>query len=256
MDQRGCGRSLPHAGEPGTSLLENTTGNLIDDIELLRAHLRIDRWLVLGGSWGSTLALAYAERYPDRVTELVLFGVTAGRRKEFDWTFREGLGMLFPKEWEERRSSLPHEYRDQDIVGAYARLLAHHDSAVQERAARAWCLWESATPEWPPKGTLGRRFEDLRFALAFARIVTHYVRHDAWLGEDVVFRDLHKIEHIPAVLINGRFDFQTPIATAYQLHMRWPKSELVIVDDAGHSASDAAITREIISATDRFATAC
>jgi proline iminopeptidase len=234
-------------------LSENTTGNLIADIDLLRAHLNVERWLVLGGSWGSTLALAYAEQFPTHVTELVLFGVTTGRREEFDWLFRDGLGAFFPEEWERRRSALPVAERDGDIVAAYCRLLHDSDPAVRERAALAWCYWESATPDWPPRSGLAARFRDPSFAMAYARLVTHYVRHNAWLGDGSVFRDVNRLAGIPGVLVNGRFDFQAPIATAWKLHHLWPRSELVIVDAAGHAANNRGITQELLRATDHFA---
>lgn len=252
FDQRNCGRSQPHASAPDMDLSANTTDNLIADIELLRVHLDIQRWLVLGGSWGSALALAYAERFANQVTELILFGVTTGRREEFDWLFRDGLRLFFPAEWERRRTALPENDRDGDIVEAYHRVLHHPDPAVREQAALAWCLWESATPDWPPSTELAPRFRDLRFALAYARIVTHYVRHNAWLGDGRVFHELDKLAQIPAVLITGRFDFQAPLATAWELHHQWPRSELVIVDNAGHAAGHSAITEQLLQATDRF----
>jgi len=231
----------------------NTTGNLIADIELLRVHLNVERWLVLGGSWGSGLALAYAERFPTRVTELILFGVTTGRREEFDWLFRDGLGAFFPEEWERRRSALPVADRDGDIVEAYCRLLQDSDPAIRQQAALAWCVWESATPDWPPVSGLAPRFCDPSFAMAYARLVTHYVRHNAWLGDGSVWRAVDRLAGIPGVLVNGRFDFQAPIATAWKLHSLWPRSELVVVNDAGHAASNPGITEELIRATDRFA---
>jgi len=253
FDQRNCGRSRPHASAPDTNLSANTTDNLIADIEALRDHLDLQLWLVLGGSWGSALALAYAERFPNRVRALVLFGVTTGRREEFDWLFRDGLRRFFPEEWERRRSALPMNERDGDIVEAYHRLLQHPDPAVREHAALAWCRWESATPDWPPTSELAPRFRDLPFAIAYARIVTHYVRHDAWLGDGRVVRDLAVLADTPAVLICGRFDFQAPLATAWELHRRWPRSELVIVENAGHAASNAGIAEQLIRATDRLA---
>jgi proline iminopeptidase len=255
FDQRNCGRSRPHASAPDTALSANSTDNLIGDIERLREHLEIRRWLVVGGSWGSALALAYAERFPSHVAELILFGVTTGRREEFDWLFRDGLRLFFPDEWERRRAALPAGERDGDPVEAYGRLLDHPDPALREQAALAWCRWESATPDWPPVSGLAPRFRDLRFAVAYARIVTHYVRHDGWLGDGRVLRDLHRLAEIPAVLINGRFDFQAPLAIAWELHRRWPRSELVVVNDAGHAASSAAISEQLIRATDRFAEA-
>lgn len=251
FDQRGCGRSRPHASRVETDLSANNTDNLIADIEKVRAHLGIERWLVLGGSWGSALGLAYAERFPARVSEMVLFGVTTGRREEFDWLFRDGLGRFFPEEWQRRRLALPEA--DRDVVEAYCRALASPDAAVRTGAAEAWCVWESATPDWPPKPGLAPRFRDPDFAMAFARLVTHYARHDAWLGDGRVLRDLHLLADVPAVLINGRYDFQSPLATAWELHRRWPGSELVVVDDAGHAAGAAGITAALVAATDGFA---
>jgi proline iminopeptidase len=252
FDQRGCGRSRPHASLLETELSGNTTENLISDIELLRVHLHIERWLVLGGSWGSALALAYAEQFPASVTELILFGVTTGRREEFDWLFRDGLGVLFPEEWERRRNALPVADRDGDIIEAYCRLLRDSNPVVRERTALAWCLWESATPDWPPVPGLAARFQDPQFAMAFARLVTHYVYHNGWLGDGRVLRDVERLAEIPGVLVNGRFDFQAPLSTAWKLHRLWHRSELVIVNDAGHAAGNPSITEELIRATDRF----
>jgi proline iminopeptidase len=253
FDQRGCGRSKPHAGFPETDLTANNTWNLIADIELLRQHLNIDRWLVLGGSWGSTLALAYAERYPERVTEMVLFGVTTGRHSEFDWTFRGGLAAFFPEQWERLREGVPAAERDGDVVEAYDRLLNDPDPAVRTRAALAWCMWESATPAWPPTAGLAKRFRDPAYAFAFARIVTHYVRHNAWLEDGALLRDAGLLADIPGILVNGRFDFQAPIGNAWELRRVWPLAGLVIVDNAGHAGDDAAITEELIRATNQFA---
>jgi len=252
FDQRGCGRSTPHASALDTDLASNNTANLIADIELLRQQLDVDRWLVFGGSWGSTLALAYAERHPDRVTEMILFGVTTGRRSEFDWTFRGGVAVFFPKQWDRLRAGVPVAERDGDIVEAYHRLLHDPDSTVRRRAALEWCMWESATPAWPPTTGLAERFTDPAYALAFARIVTHYVRHDAWLEDGRLLRDADSLADIPGILVNGRFDFQAPMANAWELNRVWPRAKLVIVDDAGHSANPA-LTQELIRATDQFA---
>ncbi|HYL57926.1 MAG TPA: prolyl aminopeptidase [Candidatus Acidoferrales bacterium] len=254
FDQRGCGRSTPHASAPDTDLACNTTSHLLADIELLREHLHIDRWLVLGGSWGSTLALAYAERHPDRVREIILFGVTTGRRKEFDWAFRGGFADLFPDEWQRLRDALPVADRDGDIVAAYARQLNHRDAAIRERAALAWCTWESATPAWPPAHGLSPRFTDPAFRMAFARIVTHYVAHNAWLEDGALLRGAGALANIPGIMVNGRFDFQAPIGWAHELKRAWPGATLVVVDDAGHDASAASIARELIRATSQFAT--
>jgi proline iminopeptidase len=167
FDQRNCGRSAPHAGDPETSLAQNTTDHLIADIERLRQFLRIERWLVFGGSWGSTLALAYAERYPARVTEMILFGVTTGRHEEMDWLFRGGVARFFPEQWERLRAGAPEAVGDSDVVAAYARRLNDPDPLIRTRAAKDWCLWESATPAWPPTQGLAKRFTDPRYALTF-----------------------------------------------------------------------------------------
>ena len=253
FDQRGCGRSTPHASAPDADLASNNTGNLIVDIELLRQHLDVDRWLVFGGSWGSTLALAYAETQPDRVTEMILFGVTTGRRSEFDWTFRGGLAVFFPEQWDRLRADAPVAGRDGDIVEAYHRLLHDPDRTVRQQAAEAWCMWESATPAWPPTTGLAERFRDPSYALAFARIVTHYVRHNAWLEDGSLLRGADSLADIPGILVNGRFDFQAPIANAWELNRVWPRAELVIVDDAGHAANNPGLIQQLIRATDQFA---
>ena len=254
FDQRNCGRSQPSASSPDTDLSQNTTDHLIADIESLRAHLGVERWLVLGGSWGSALALAYAVQFPSRVSELILFGVTTGRREEFDWLFRDGLRRFFPGEWERRRAAVPAALAGVDIVEAYHQLLHDPDSVVRKAAAFNWCLWESATPDWPAIPGLAPRFSDPAFAMAFARIVTHYVRHDGWLGDGRVWRHLNALRDIPATLVNGRFDFQAPLSTAWELHRRLPRSSLIVVGSAGHAADNASITQAIVQATDRFAT--
>lgn len=253
FDQRNCGRSTPHASAPDTDLASNTTSNLIADVELLRQRLGVDRWLVFGGSWGSTLALVYAEKYPDRVTEMILFGVTTGRRKEFDWLFRGGVAVFFPQEWERLCTNLPVDDRHGDVVEAYHRLLHDPDPAARRRAAREWCMWESATPAWPPTHGLAPRFTDPTFAMAFARLVTHYVRHNAWLEDGRLLRDAELLAGIPGILLNGRFDFQAPVGNAWELKRAWPRAELVVVEDAGHSPDNAGITRALIRACDRFA---
>jgi proline iminopeptidase len=251
FDQRGCGRSTPHASEPEIDLASNNTWSLVADIELLRRHVGVDRWLVLGASWGSTLALAYAERYPEHVTELILVGVTTGRHSEMDWLFRGGISLFFPEQWQRLLDGVPPAERDGDVVEAYSRLLHDSDLAVRERATFEWCLWESATPAWPPRAGLSPRFEDPTYALAFARLVTHYIRHNAWLDDGSLLHDAGTLAEIPGILVNGRFDFQAPIANAWELKRAWPRAELVIIDDAGHAASPS-LTHAIVEATDRF----
>jgi proline iminopeptidase len=253
FDQRNCGRSIPHASAPEIDLASNNTANLIADIERLRDHLGVDRWLVLGGSWGSTLALAYTEAHTKRVTEIILFGVTTGRHKEFDWCFRGGVSILFPEEWERLRQAVPAAMRDGDIIESYTRLLHDPDAAIRDQAALAWCTWESATPAWPPTHGLSPRFRDAAYRLAFARIVMHYVRNYAWLEDEALIRGAGAIADVPGIMVNGRFDLQAPIAWAYDLKRAWPRAELAIVDDAGHDASNARIASELVRATDRFA---
>jgi proline iminopeptidase len=203
FDQRNCGRSRPHASDPATDLGSNTTQHLLRDIERLRESLRIERWLVAGGSWGSVLGLAYAESHPQRVSEMVLFGVTSGRRGEVDWLFRGGLARFFPEQWERLAQGI----RDADVVDEYARRLDDPGPGVRRAAAEDWCRWESATPHWPPRDGLDARFQDADYAMAFARIVTHYVRHDLFLEEDELLRGADALARIPATLVHGRFDF-------------------------------------------------
>jgi proline iminopeptidase len=253
FDQRNCGRSTPPASPLTTDLAKNNTANLIGDIELLREHLGIDRWMLFGGSWGSTLALAYAEGHPDRVTEITLWGVTTGRRKEFDWLFRGGVAVLFPEQWERLCNSLPAAERESDIVAAYYRLLNDRDPAIREQAALAWCRWESATPRWPPTVSLSPRFNGPDFRMSFARLVTHYVHHDAWLDDGVLIHNACTLANIPGVMVNGRYDLQAPIGWAYDLKRAWPRAELVIVDNAGHDSSNALVTEQLIRATNHFA---
>jgi proline iminopeptidase len=247
FDQRNCGRSRPHASDPETSLGSNTTQHLLHDIERLRESLGIERWLVVGGSWGSVLGLAYAESHAERVSAMVLFGVTSGRRGEVDWLFRGGLARFFPQQWERLAGGVP----DADVVDDYARRLIDPDVDVRRRAAEDWCRWESATPQWPPRDGLDARFQDPEYATAFARIVTHYVRHDLFLEEDELLLGAHALAHIPATLIQGRFDFQSPLKNAWDLHHAWPGSKLVVVDEAGHAAEER-VGGEIVKATDGF----
>jgi proline iminopeptidase len=252
FDQRNCGRSHPHASNPETDLSGNQTANLIADIERLREHLNVERWLVMGGSWGSTLALVYAETYPQRVAEIILWGVTTGRHKEFDWWFRGGVAPLFPEQWERLRAGVPAVNSDAEVPQAYYDLLHDGDPAIRYRAALEWCRWESATLSWPPTHQLSARFTDPDFRMTFARIVTHYVRNNAWLADGVLLRDAGRLSAIPGVLISGRLDLQAPIGRAWDLKRAWPNAELVIVDDAGHDASSS-ITKQLIRATDQFA---
>jgi proline iminopeptidase len=251
-DQRNCGRSKPHASDFETDLSNNTTANLVGDIERLRRELGIERWLVLGGSWGSTLALAYAESKPAIVSGLILFGVTTGRHSEVDWLFRGGLAAAFPQQWQRLLDVLPADERDGDVVAAYHRRLNNPDAAVREVAANAWCLWESATPDWPPSDALAPRFRNPRFAMAYARIVTHYMHHNLWLEDGILLRNATLLADTPGILINGRHDVQAPLANAEALRAVWPAAELVVIEDAGHAATSPGVEQALVAATDRF----
>lgn len=250
FDQRGSGRSTPHASEPGIDLRVNTTQHLLRDIEQLRAHLGVDEWLVLGGSWGSTLALAYAEAHPGRVSEVVLWGVTTGRQSEADWIFRGGLSPLFPQQWERLVSAFPGA--EEDVIETYHRLLHDPDPDVCRRAAYEWCMWESASPDWPPTTGLAERFEDERYALAFARLVIHYVRNDLFLEDGRLLADAHLLADIPGTMVHGRWDLSAPLGNAWALQRAWPRAELVVIDDAGHSGGPES-TAAVVDATDGYA---
>ena len=250
FDQRNCGRSTPHASDPATDLCFNTTEHLLQDIEQLRQHLGIDRWLVFGGSWGSTLALAYAERHPERVTEIVLVGVTTTRRTEIDWLYH-GVAPLFPAEWARFQAGVPVDQRTGDLVADYYRLLNHPDPAVRNQAALDWVTWEdslvSADPAYRPAPP------EPHWAMAFARIVTHYFHHNAWLAEEQLLRNADKLAGIPGVMVQGRLDFGGPLMTAWELAQAWPAGKLVVIQGAGHTAQDAGMTEAVIAATDGFA---
>lgn len=228
----------------------NTTHHLVSDLERLREHLEIDSWLILGGSWRSTLALAYAEAYPSRATEIVLFGVTAGLRREFDWVFRGGRAGRFPAQWQRLRDNIGAN-SDADVPDAACRLLFDADPSVRERAAYEWCLWESAIPDWPPSTALQPRFRDPQFALAFARIVTHYVCNYAWLEDGILLSGSAVLAGKSVILVDGRHDPQTT-ATAEDLARRLPLARHVIVENTSHAASNTNIASELIRATDRF----
>jgi proline iminopeptidase len=227
FDQRGSGRSTPHASKLTTDLSANTTQHLVTDIELLREHLGIERWLVFGNSWGSTLALAYAEQYPERVSEIVLVAVTMTRPSEIDWLYH-GVGRFFPEEWARFRAGVPERARAGSLVDAYYELLQHPDVAVREQAARDWCEWEDAIVSIVPDAPPNPRYDDPRFRMAFARIVTHYFHHLAWLEDGALLRDAHLLGDIPGVLIHGRLDLGGPLLTAWELARAWPASELVV----------------------------
>lgn len=249
FDQRGCGRSTPSAA---TDLSANTTHHLLADIEALRRHLGIDRWLVFGGSWGTTLGLAYGQAYPERVSEMVLFSVTTTSRREVEWITRD-MGRIFPAEWERFRDAVPEPMRDGDLADAYARLLADPDPAVRERAARQWCRWEDTHVATTGKHRPDPRFEDPAFRMVFARLVTHYWRHAAWLEDGALLREAHRLTGIPGVLVHGRLDVSSPVDIPWHLARSWPDATLILVDDAGHGTDHPTMTDALITATDRFA---
>lgn len=253
FDQRGCGRSLPHVATAGTSLETNTTWHLVADMELLRKHLGIDRWQVFGGSWGSTLALAYAQTHPDRVTELVLRGIFLLRPSELRWFYQDGADTIFPDEWERYVEPIPPAERD-DMIGAYHRRLNAEDEQIRVQAAQAWSVWESRCSTLLPKPQLAEHFDDPATAVAFARIENHYFVNGGFLTDpDQLLRGVDAIRGIPAVIVQGRYDMVCPIRTAWDLHSAWPEAKLVIVDDAGHSATEPGIRSALITATDAFA---
>lgn len=250
FDQRGCGRSTPHASDPAVDLATNTTQHLIGDIERLRQHLGIQRWLVLGGSWGSTLGLAYVEAHPEHVSEVVLFSVVTTTQREVEWVTRD-MRRVFPAQWEQLRAGIPAADRSGSLVAAYARLLRDPDPAVREKAARDWCDWEDthvALRPAPPDP----RYADPAFRMCFARLVTHYWQHAAWLEDDALLRGVSRLGGIPCVLIHGRLDVSGPPDIAWDLAQAWPGSELVFVDEAGHGTSDPGMVEALVATTDRF----
>jgi len=252
LDQRGCGRSTPHAGDWSTDLAKNTTPHLIADIEQLRAHLGIDRWLVWGGSWGVTLALAYAERHPERVSEMILLSITMTRAEDVHW-FAHETGRFFPAEWARFRAGVPDSDRDGDLVAAYDRLLNHHpDRHVRLQAARDWVAWEDAILSLEEGYvTPNPRWADERFMIGFARLVTHYFSHAAWLEPNEIVRNAARLAGIPGVVVHGRLDLSGPPDVAWELAAAWPDAELHFV--AGGHTGDDEMSRLELEATDRFA---
>lgn len=247
FDQRGSGRSTPHA-----DLVDNTTWDLVADIERLREHLAIERWQVFGGSWGSTLALAYAEAHPSRVTELVLRGIFMLRRWELEWFYQEGANRLFPDAWENYLEAIPEVERG-DLISAYHRRLTSADEATRLSAARAWSVWEASTSLLLPDEAFVDGHKDAHFALSFARIESHYFVHGGFFEvEDQLLRDAHRLQGVPGVIVQGRYDVVCPLQNAWDLHKAWPESRLVISPSAGHSAFEAENTAALVEATDSF----
>ncbi len=251
FDQRGCGRSTPHASEPDADLSTNTTWHLVDDLEKLRADRGIDSWLVFGGSWGSALALAYAETHPERVTELVLRGIFTLRRSELDWYYNGGAANLAPVWWRSFEAPLGADFEG-DRIAAYHDLLFDPDPAVHLPAGVAWTTWEAATSTLQFSQALVDEFSDPSFALAFARIENHYFVNGGWFTEGQLIAGADRIRHIPGVIVQGAYDLPCPVVTADDLHRAWPEADYRVVL-AGHSASEPAIAAELVAATDRFA---
>jgi proline iminopeptidase len=247
FDQRGCGRSTPFA-----SLEHNTTWDLVDDVEAVREMFGFERWLVFGGSWGSTLALAYAEKCPERVRGLILRGIFMLRRWELDWYYQEGASRLFPDKWEQYLAPIPPSEHG-DLMAAYRRRLTADDVQAQLRAARAWALWEGETGTLLPQTAVTEGFRNDDFALAFARIENHYFVHGGWFADGQLLRDADRLKAIPGVIVQGRYDVTCPMQSAWELHRAWPEAEFRVVEGAGHSQSEPGIRHELIEATDRFA---
>ncbi len=251
FDQRGCGRSRPRASDPDADLRANTTTHLIADIELLRDHLGVATWTVVGMSWGTTLGLAYAQAHPAKVNAMVLAMVTTTSRREVEWLTHD-VGRIFPQEWHHFASVVPESMRHMRLVDAYAALLFDPDVAIREQAARAWCAWEDTHVSLAPGHKPDPKFEDPEFRLRFARLVTHYWRHAAFLSENQLLRDASKLDGIPGVLIHGRYDVSSPLDTAWELSQAWKSSRLDVIDDGGHGGAH--LIAATVSALNQFAT--
>ena len=248
FDQRGCGKSTPYA-----SLEDNTTWDLVSDIEKIREHLGIEQWQVFGGSWGSTLALAYAETHPDTVTELVLRGIFLLRKQEIQWFYQRGASVLFPDAWEPFLAHIP-ELERADLLSAYYRRLTSEDAEVRIAAAKIWSGWEGATSKLLPDPAFTSHYEENEFALAFARIEAHYFFNNGFMQSDgQLLTNVSQLRQIPAVIVQGRYDVVCPMESAWALHRAWPEAELIITADGGHSAAEPSNSRALVAATDKFA---
>lgn len=248
FDQRGCGKSTPRG-----SVEHNTTWDLVEDLEKLRKHLGIARWLVAGNSWGSTLTLAYSETYPEAVSEIIVFGIFLCRKKEIDWFYQKGASFVFPDAFEDYVRPIPPEERD-DLVAAFHRRFNSADAQVRLEAARAWALWEGTLVKLIPDPEVIKRFNDAEFALTFARIENHYFMNRSFFeSDDQLLRGIDRIRHIPGLIVHGRYDMVCPADTAWDLHKAWPEAEFWMIPDAGHATAEPSKARVIVSATDRFA---
>lgn len=247
FDQRGCGKSTPNA-----SIDANTTWHLVADIERLRKMAGFDKWLVFGGSWGSTLALAYAETHPERVSELVVRGIYTLTRAELDWYYQFGVSQMFPDKWERFLAPIPEAERG-EMMAAYRKRLVGQDRKAQVEAAIAWSEWEGQTITLLPEPETSDVFGEADYAVAFARIENHYFVHAGWLEEGQLLRDAGKLKDIPGVIIHGRYDMPCPAHYAWQLHKAWPNAEFFLIEGAGHAYSEPGILDRLIYATDKFA---
>ncbi|WBB76493.1 prolyl aminopeptidase [Micromonospora sp. WMMD1128] len=253
FDQRGCGGSTPSAADPATDLSVNTTAHLLADMEALRAHLGVDRWLLCGASWGSTLSLAYAQAHPQRVTALVLFSVVATTAREVEWVTRD-MGRVFPEQWARFRDGVPVADRDGDLAAAYARLVNDPDPVVRDRAARDWCAWEDVHVSLAGGDAPSLRYADPVFRFGFTRLVTHYFAHAGFLPDGQLLRDATRLAGIPGVLVQGRLDVSGPPDIAWELTRRWPDARLEIVEAGGHGSGHG-IGERVVAALDALAAA-
>ena len=247
FDQRGCGRSLPHA-----ELRNNTSQNLLADMEKIREKLGIEKWMVFGGSWGSTLALLYAETYPERVSALIVRGTFLGRKQDIDWFYQEGASRIYPDYWQHFIEPIAEHKRD-DLLSAYHELLTGEDEIAKSRAAKAWSTWEGMTANLMPKGSVLDHFTDLHYALSIARIEAHYFVNNNFLADNQLVNNAHKLTDIPGIIIHGRYDMICPIEQAFALHDAWQTAVLEIIPACGHAASEAAIIDALVKATETMA---
>ncbi|MBN20263.1 MAG: prolyl aminopeptidase [Bdellovibrionaceae bacterium] len=246
FDQRGCGKSTPFA-----CLEENTTWDLVSDMEKIRNHFKIEKWQVFGGSWGSTLALAYAQSHPQRVSELVLRGIFLIRDEEIEWFYQKGASAVFPDAWEHYLNAIPKEEHD-DLLSAYYKRLTSGEKETQIKAAKAWSVWEGSTSQLFPDPDFTAGYEKDEFALAFARIECHYFKNKGFLQEKPILDHIDSIRSIPTVIVQGRYDMVCPMQTAWALHKKWPEASLKVIPDAGHSAGEPTIAAALVEATDQF----
>ncbi|NRH27800.1 prolyl aminopeptidase [Pseudomonas sp. MS19] len=247
FDQRGCGRSTPHA-----SLENNTTWDLVADMEIIREHLKIDKWVLFGGSWGSTLSLAYAQTHPDRVSALILRGIFLCRQQELQWFYQEGASRMFPDFWQDYVAPIPVDERG-DMIQAFYKRLTGPDQIAQMHAAKAWSTWEGRTATLRPNPQVVERFSEAHRALSIARIECHYFVNNAFLEPNQLLNNMPNIAHLPGIIVHGRYDVICPLENAWELHQAWPNSELQIIRDAGHAASEVGTTDALVRAADQIA---